>query len=133
MVPSLALDLFHAARSYEAALGARLTGALAAEGVTISDAQLGFLAALICGDNTASDIARRLGISRQAVARQVGDLEQAGWLTTTQDQVRRNQRIIRFTDHGERLMGACRRHLKAMDQELGPDAAKAIAVLGRIG
>ena len=55
MPDSLSLDLFHASRAYQDMLGRRLTAELrATEGIAVTSAQLDFLSALICGENTAS-------------------------------------------------------------------------------
>ena len=71
MPDSLTLDLYHAARGFEERLTRHLAKALKTEqDIALSPAQLGFLAALICGENTASDVARRMRISRQAAQKQ---------------------------------------------------------------
>jgi len=124
MPESLALDLYHAARSYQARIEARLAERLAAEhDVHIAPAQLGFLSALICGENTASDIGRRLGVSRQAAQRQVADMVAAGYLTLSQDPERRNQRLIAFTPEGRTLIARCRAILAELDRDLADEAA----------
>ena len=121
---SLTLDLYHAARGYQDRLQRHLSQALAARhGVRLGPAQLGFLAALICGETNASQVARRLGISRQATQRQAAALVRAGYLRLGPDPARRNQSIIGFTDAGVALMALCRRILAEADADLAAEAA----------
>lgn len=130
MADSLSLDLFHAARAYQLALAEYLAdrlGRTSHAGVSAHD--LGFLAALACGDNTASDIARRLRISRQAAQKHTQQMVAAGILTLADDPQRRNRRLIRFTGRGEALMAACRVLLAERDARLGPDAEALRAAL----
>jgi len=123
MPESLSLDLYQAARSYQARIEAHLSHRLAAEhGVRIAPSQLGFLSALICGENTASDIARRLGVSRQAAQRQVSEMVAAGYLTLSEDPQRRNQRLIAFTPPGRALIARCRAILAELDRDLAAEA-----------
>lgn len=119
MPDSLALELYHAARGYQD----RLTRHLAAElekrhAIRLSPAQLGFLAGLICGENTASAVARHLGLSRQATQRQAAALADLGYLSLAPDPARRNQSLITFTDTGTRLMAECRAILAELDAPL---------------
>lgn len=123
MSDSLTLDLYHAARGFEERLTRHLAAALSAQhGIALSPAQLGFLAALICGENTASDVARRMGVSRQATQRQATALANLGYLEVMPDPVRRNQSRITFTDDGTRLMALCRAKLAEWDTELVAEA-----------
>jgi len=103
----------------------RLSGRLEdACGIKIAPAQLGFLAALVCGANTASDIARRLGVSRQAAQRQAAELVAAGYLTVAADPARRNRNLIGFTEDGAALMATCRQMLADLDAEVATDTAE---------
>lgn len=122
MPDSLTLDLYHAARGFEERVARHLAATLKeAHGITLSPAQLGFLAALICGENTASDVARRMGISRQATQRQAAALADLGYLAVTPDPNRRNQSRITFTDSGTLLMALCRARLAAWDADLAAE------------
>jgi DNA-binding MarR family transcriptional regulator len=85
-------------------------------GVTAS--ALGFLGQLDCGVNHAAEVARRLGVSRQMVAKTVAEMERAGWLQQATDPEHRNRKTIRFTAAGERLMADARQALAALDTEL---------------
>ena len=80
--------------------------------------QLSFLGSLDCGVNYAAELARVLGISRQAVHKTVRELEPAGWLTTRPDRQLGNQRVIVFTDEGERMMSLARAHFLELDNQL---------------
>ena len=77
--------------------------------------QLTFLGSLDCGVNFAAELARTLRISRQAVHKTVRELEGAGWLATRPDEALGNQRVIVFTDEGERMMSCARAHFLTLD------------------
>lgn len=79
---------------------------------------LSFLGALDCGENHASALARRLGISRQAVHKQVRELETLGWLDTKPHPDKGNQRVIVFTREGERMMSVARQRFALLDEKL---------------
>ena len=80
--------------------------------------QLSFLGSLDCGVNYAAELARTLGISRQAVHKTVRELEGAGWLETRPDAQLGNQRVIVFTAEGERMMSRVRAHFLELDSVL---------------
>ena len=123
-IESLSLTLYQAARGFQARLATALSRRLAvSHGWDIPPGQLGFLGALICGINSPSDIARSLGITRQAAQKQARDLAEAGYLSITRDPARGNRTLITFTESGERLMADCRAELAAMDVDLPGDAA----------
>ncbi len=84
----------------------------------LTPSQLSFLGSLDCGVNYAAQLARVLGISRQAVHKTVRELERAGWLTTRPDEQLGNQRVIVFTDEGERMMSQARLHFLKLDSQL---------------
>jgi len=92
--------------------------------------QLTFLGSLDCGVNFAAELARTLRISRQAVHKTVRELEHAGWLTTRPDETLGNQRVIVFTDEGERMMSCARSHFLSLDElltkEFGNDSLEAL-------
>jgi DNA-binding MarR family transcriptional regulator len=119
---SLSLELFQAARGFQARVAAALSRRLAERrGWRVAPGQLGFMGALICGENSPSDIARSLGISRQAAQKQARELAAAGFLAIRRDPARGNRTIIGFTETGERLMRDCRAELARMDAELPGD------------
>jgi DNA-binding MarR family transcriptional regulator len=121
---SLSLLLHQAARGFQARLSAELARRLAARrGWRIAPGQLGFLGALICGENSPSDIARSLGVTRQAAQKQAHELAAAGYLAIRRDPARGNRTLIVFTATGERLMADCRAELAAMDADLPGDPA----------
>lgn len=97
--------------------------------------QLSFLGSLDCGVNYAAELARSLSISRQAVHKTVRELEGAGWLATRPDAALGNQRVIVFTDEGERMMSHARAHFLVLDsmleRQFGAETLAALqAVLG---
>ncbi len=82
---------------------------------TLSARQLTFLGQLDCGVNHAAELARHLRVSRQAVHKSVAELAREGWLETTAHPDFGNQKIIRFTDEGERMMACARQHFATLD------------------
>lgn len=119
---SLSLDLFQAARGFQARLSAALSVRLAERwGWTVAPGQLACLGALICGENSPSDIARSLGISRQAAQKKAQELAAAGYLAIARDPARGNRTVIAFTELGARLIADCRSELACMDAELPGD------------
>jgi len=119
MVESRTLQLVNACRGFQQRVAAALAAALARRGYEgIGPAQLGFLAELDCGPNHAAELARRTGVSRQAVHKTVRELEALGVLAIADDPGLRNQKVILFTPAGERLIADCRSILAEMDARL---------------
>jgi DNA-binding MarR family transcriptional regulator len=82
----------------------------------ISPSMLDFLSALDCGINYGAEIARRLQVSRQMVAKTVKELCRAGYLEQIEGVGKQKQ--ILFTEKGERLMSTARSALAQLDQVL---------------
>lgn len=80
----------------------------------ISPSMLHFLSALDCGTNYGAEIARRLKVSRQMVAKTVKELCRAGYLEQIEGVGKQKQ--ILFTEKGERLMSMARSGLADLDQ-----------------
>lgn len=80
----------------------------------ISPSMLYFLSTLDCGINYGSEIARRLKVSRQMVAKTVKELCRAGYLEQIEGVGKQKQ--ILFTEQGERLMSTARSALADLDQ-----------------
>jgi DNA-binding MarR family transcriptional regulator len=117
------LRLFQACRSFQERLTEVLVERLRARGhERITAAHLTFLAQLECGENHAAELARRTGVSRQAVHKQVKELAALGLLEERADATRRNQRIIAFTDRGIQLIADCRALLADLNSALPSDA-----------
>ena len=130
---SLSLELFQAARGFQARVSAALCRRLAERrGWTLAPGQLAFLGALICGENSPSDIARGLGISRQAAQKQAHELAASGYLAIGRDPARGNRTVITFTEIGARLMADCRLELARMDAELPGDPKALRAAAGAL-
>ncbi len=79
----------------------------------LTPALLRFLGALDCGVNQASEIADRLQVSRQMVAKSVRELSERGYLERAPGKGRRKQ--ILFTKRGEWLMSSVRQELAKLD------------------
>ena len=75
---------------------------------------LHFLSTLDCGINYGSEIARRLKVSRQMVAKTVRELCRAGYLEQAEGVGKQKQ--ILFTEKGERLMSTARLALADLDR-----------------
>lgn len=119
MADSRSLKLVHLTSSFERRAQKWLVNLLRDRGfIGVTQSQLNFLGALDCGPNNASQIANDLGITRQAVHKTVKELETFGWLNSKADPIRRNQRIITFTDEGERMMSEARALFKQLDEKL---------------
>ncbi|MEN8832782.1 MAG: MarR family winged helix-turn-helix transcriptional regulator [Pacificibacter sp.] len=119
LVDSHALSFTQAADSFRDRMVHWLLSRLHDDGFPeLKSGQLTFLGSLDCGANFAAELARRLRISRQAVHKTVKDLEAAGWLTTQPDAELGNQRVIVFTDEGERMMACARAHFLTLDTQL---------------
>jgi len=80
----------------------------------ISPSMLHFFSALDCGINYGAEIARRLKVSRQMVAKTVKELCRAGYLEQTEGFGKQKQ--ILFTEKGEHLMSAARLALANLDR-----------------
>ena len=95
----------------------------------LTPALLRFLGALDCGVNQASEVAERLQVSRQMVAKTVRELSERGYLEQVPGKGRRKQ--ILFTERGEWLMSSVRRELADLDgvlsRRLGEGQVKALA------
>jgi DNA-binding MarR family transcriptional regulator len=100
-----------------AASGApRLRAAFAAAGLDgIRPGQAVALVPLIGGGLHASDLAERLGVSRQAVAQAVTALERHHYVTRVPDPVDARARIIELTPRGRQALRVMRSH--ALDSE----------------
>jgi DNA-binding MarR family transcriptional regulator len=131
MADSRALDLVLALARAEDALLAHVARELDRRGYPgTSPSSLAFLAQLDCGVNVASEVARRLGHSRQMVAKTAKQLGELGYLETFPDPERGNRKVIAFTATGQRLAIEARAILADLDQRLtaalGPDRLDAL-------
>ena len=119
LVDSHVLELTQATASFRERMVLWLISNLRDDGFEgLKANQLSFLGSLDCGANYAAELARTLGISRQAVHKIVGELESIGWLATRPDPALGNQRVIVFTEEGERMMSHARAHFARLDQLL---------------
>ena len=128
MADSRMLQLFQACRRLQERLTDTLVARLKDSGYTgVTAGHLTFLAELECGENHAAELARRTGISRQAVHKQVKELTALGLLAERPDARRRNQRTIVFTDAGVQLIADARSILAEMDAALPAESDGAAA------
>ena len=87
-------------------------------GLELTQAEFTFLANLDCGETHASSVARRMGISRQAVYRTTRMLSNRGLLTLASDPEKGNQKIIVMTEAGRQFISAARVCLEEVEEEL---------------
>lgn len=132
MADSQSLTLAFALDRAGAALAARLSDELIAAGFAgATPAALAFLGQLECGVNYASEVSRRLGVSRQTISKKTKDLARLGYLTLEDDPERGNRKAILFTPRGQALMAAAREALARFDREfaraLGEDGLAEVA------
>lgn len=119
LVDSRSLALTQAMGGFQARISDWLLLKLQKQGFEqLTASSLGFLGALDCGQNHGSNLARVLGISRQAVHKTVRELEGYGWLYTRPDAKLGNQKVIVFTGEGERMMAVARQYFADMDAAL---------------
>lgn len=122
LVASESLALVRELSALEARMIGWLLTALHDEGFdTLTETQLVFLGELDCGVNHAAELARRLGVTRQAIHKSVRDLSALGWLETADHPELGNQRVILFTREGERLMACAREKFANLDRLLARD------------
>lgn len=117
MVDSQSLSLILAAGKLHEQMARYLSSGLRKQGYDSASASvLNFLSTLECGVNTGSEIARKLGVSRQMVAKTVKSLCQVGYLIQVDGSGR--QKHILFTERGEHLMSDARQLLADLDLRL---------------
>ncbi len=122
LVDSHSLNLMQAMGGIQQRIVVWLISRLKQDGFDdLTASQLQFLGALDCGPNHAAQIAREMGITRQAVYKTIRELEKAGWLETHADKDRANQRVIHFTLEGERMMALARRYFADLDSQLSDE------------
>ncbi len=85
---------------------------------SLTPAHLTFLSNLDCGVTHASEVARRTGVSRQAVYRMTNELKALDVLALEDDPDRKNQKVIRMTPHGISVIGDARQCLQEVEEEL---------------
>ncbi|MBX2796949.1 MAG: MarR family transcriptional regulator [Myxococcales bacterium] len=77
-----------------------------------------------------SELARRAGISAQAIGKLVTDLERKGLVERTPDPADGRARVVRYTDRGRALLRTALSRLDAQHAELaellGPDRLEAL-------
>lgn len=117
MVESKTLQLVQSTSQLNDVLQKYVLKKLADKGyATITPPLLSFLSTLDCGINYGSEIARKLGVSRQMVAKTVKELCLLGYLE--QRDGKGKQKDILFTKTGELLIAEARQVLFELDDVL---------------
>ena len=93
--------------------------ALQKRGYELNNSEFFFLANLDYGETHASSVARRMGISRQAVYRTTRDLGTRGLLVLEDDPDKGNQKTIVMTQSGKEFVSVARTCLAEAEEELG--------------
>ncbi|ACO77944.1 regulatory protein, MarR family [Azotobacter vinelandii CA] len=65
-----------------------------------------------------SELARQMGISRQAIHKMVGEGVQAGFLELVDSEEDRRIKLVRFSLEGLRMADAARQEMESIEQEL---------------
>ena len=84
----------------------------------LTGADLNLLASLNCGATHGSELARRLGISRQAVNKLLTNLVDIGAVELEIDPKKRNQKIIVITPKGESLIHMALEKMENLEEEI---------------
>ncbi|MGI9242141.1 MAG: MarR family winged helix-turn-helix transcriptional regulator [Verrucomicrobiales bacterium] len=84
----------------------------------IGSSDILMLANLNCGRTYPSEVARRIGISRQAVYKLLRNLEQQEIVSLEQDSERRNSKVIVITSKGEAMIRDAVILLQGIEEEL---------------
>lgn len=114
MVDSYSLQLVFAAEQVNEQVLKHLVVELTGQGyASVTASMLGFLSALECGVNYGSDIARRIGVSRQMAGKTIKDLCAIGYLQQVDDGGK--QKPVVFTKTGENLIADARKVLADID------------------
>ncbi|WP_116101225.1 MarR family winged helix-turn-helix transcriptional regulator [Amycolatopsis thermalba] len=125
--PTLAQSLGEARRWFDEALIAGLARAGAAP---VSGTQVALFAVLDPGGTTVSELARRMGVTRQTAHQAVGALTRLGLLEQVPDPSSGRQRLVRRTAEGERThrtaLGILRRAETALALRIGREPVRAL-------
>jgi DNA-binding MarR family transcriptional regulator len=84
----------------------------------MTPAHFTFLANLDCGDTHASAVAKRMGVTRQAVNRVVRELQDLGVIELEDDAEKRNQKVINFSTKGRALVRDARICLLRAEEDM---------------
>lgn len=138
LVDSQALRLSHAITRFQTRQIAWLIDSLSSHGFDdLTPSHVTFIAALDCDDNYASEVARRLNLSRQAVHKTIRELVTAGYIETKENKVKRNSKVIQITFKGEELIALARQMYAKLDRKLHStstpeDIERLIGMLGTV-
>ena len=129
--PGLGQLLLRAHRRFDTALIARLR---ASGWDDVRPAHSQVFAHLDRGGSRASELARRAGMTRQAMSELVRELQALGYVEQVDDPANRSARLVRLTPRGVEHVRAARRIVRAMEDELagtlGQDGLQALRRLG---
>lgn len=62
------------------------------------------LHSILSGADSASELARRMSVTKQAAAKTIAVLEERGWVTREPDEADRRRMRLRVTEHGHNLL-----------------------------
>ena len=121
--PPLALVLLRASRWFDAQLLERLAGR---GWPRLTPAQSLVFAHLSDDGTSPSELARRLGSSRQAAHELVAGLQGLQLLEVVEDPARRRGRLVTLTPDGRRLARDARQVLTDLEDQLGRERVEAL-------
>ncbi|WP_431940162.1 MarR family winged helix-turn-helix transcriptional regulator [Nocardia grenadensis] len=88
---------------------------------------LQFFPPLLAGGQRVSELAPRIGVTRQATAQVVGTLERGGYLVRVADPTDRRAKLVRLTDRGRAASAVLRDSMGSVERDwtraLGPERA----------
>ena len=85
---------------------------------SLTSTHLTFISNLDCGKTHAAEVARRMGISRQAVYKITRELQKLGILTLEIDPADKRQKTVNMTSLGEKVVTDARACLGEIELEL---------------
>lgn len=95
-----------------------LQDALAAQGVRLTRAESFVIINLMLGERRAINIAKKLGVSRQAISQILQGLETRGYVTVTQDPTDPRARIASYSATFDPHAEMCAKIIRASEREL---------------
>ena len=131
LIESQSLQLIQSAQKLNDVITRHLSSRLVEKGYgSITPSLLSFLSILECGVNYGSEIARKIDVTRQMVAKTVKELCRLGYLVQVDGTGK--QKEIHFTEAGEFLMADARQLLAEMDEILfkGADHRSSQVIVG---
>jgi DNA-binding MarR family transcriptional regulator len=114
-IDHIGVDLWRAFRSYELAMFERVAER-GFDDIVVSDSDV--LIHIAMGGTRLADIAKRRGLSKQAVHERVHSLIARGYLNLVGDPEDRRSKIVRFTARGAKMIDALKDVKRGLHEEI---------------